>query len=72
MTKTTKRIVNLDLVRGPILTVWNAIAPDFAELGPMTNTAAIEACIDANRITFFAGSSEQDKAAAHAAETGDQ
>lgn len=51
-------IINLDVVRGPILTVWNAIGYDMEQAcrdggERMTNISMIEACIDADRITFF-------------------
>lgn len=62
-------IVNFDLVRGPILTVWNAIGADFSELGRFSNATAVEACIDADRLTFFPGYGEKGKAAAVAAQT---
>jgi hypothetical protein len=73
---TTKRApkVNLDfdLLRGPILVTWNAIAGDLAatcaESGQrLTNESAVECCIDADRLTFFARGADE-RAAAEAAE----
>jgi hypothetical protein len=61
-------IVNVELLRSPIYTVWNHVAGDLSELGRVTNKGAIECCIDADRMTSFAHG-EQDKAAAAAAET---
>lgn len=47
-------IVNIDLLRDPILSTWSVIASDAMELGDMTNAGAIEMCIDADRMTFYA------------------
>lgn len=60
-------IVNVELLRGPIYSAWNAVAGDLAELGRVTNKGAIECCIDADRMTMFAYG-EQGKTAAAAAE----
>lgn len=63
MATTTKRQpkveIDIAVVRGPILTVWNAIAGDLDDAadqagGGLDNTSAIEACIDAGRLVFFA------------------
>lgn len=43
----------LDTLRKPILQVWSAIASDVAQFAN-TNFAAIEMCIDAERIVEFA------------------
>lgn len=59
--------VNMEVMRGPMWTVWNAIAADWAELGRVTNKGAVEATIDADRMTFFAYG-EKGRAAAAAAE----
>lgn len=64
MAKPKVPLVDLELVRGPINTVWNAIAYDMSELpGRMSNAAMVEACIDADRLTFFAPGSEKAKLA---------
>lgn len=67
MAKTSEPVVNIELVRGPIVTTYSAIGYDLAELGRVTNLGAIEACIDANRLTSFAHG-ESGKATAAAAE----
>jgi len=64
-----QQTINVDIMRGPILEVWNAIGGDseqaFADMGEtIKNTHAIEACIDANRLTTFV----RDKAEAASAE----
>lgn len=60
----------IELVRGPILDTWQYIGSDCeqcaAEMGErLDNEAAIEGCIDANRLTSCAMG---DKAKAQAAE----
>jgi hypothetical protein len=67
MAKATKIEMNVDLVVGEIMNVWNSIAGDLdaccEEAGErMTNAAAIEACIDANRMTQFASSFGKERA----------
>lgn len=57
MTKKTT-IIDVELLRGPIMVVWNAVAGDLEELGRVTNTAAVECCIDANRMTYFGHKNE--------------
>lgn len=52
--KTAAAIINIDLVRDPILSTWSVIASDAMALGDMTNAGAIEMCIDADRMTFYA------------------
>lgn len=66
------RIIDIDIMYGPVMTVANAIAGDYEsgcrEMGEkVTNIALIEGCIDADRLTFFA-SGEKGMAAAKAAE----
>ena len=59
-------LINIELVRGPILTVWNAIGYDMEQAcrgERMTNSAMVEACIDADRLTFFAYKGKNDPAA---------
>ncbi len=65
--------INMDVMRGPIMKVWNAIAGDLDDAyaedgGGMNNTSAVEACIDANRMTFFADKYDRDEANAAEAE----
>lgn len=51
--------VDVSKVSGAIVQVWNAIAYDLDEAAAtcgerVTNTAAVEACIDADRLVTFA------------------
>ena len=64
---TGKVIMDFEVMRGPIMTVWSTIAGDFMELGRVSNLAAVEATIDADRLTFYAHG-EKGKTAALAAE----
>jgi hypothetical protein len=52
-------LINIDLVRSPILQTWSAIASDWMQLeGRHTNAGAIEGCIDADRLTMYANKAE--------------
>jgi hypothetical protein len=74
MPKTATKVnVNVDVMLGPILKVWNAIAGDLSDAlaedgGGMRNIDAIECCIDADRLTFFADRFDRDEANAAEAE----
>lgn len=62
------QIIDMEIMRGPILTVWNAIAGDLdtsvRDAGErLTNIAAVECCIDADRLTFFAHKGKKDERA---------
>lgn len=65
MTK-KQTIVDMDKVRGPIVSVWGQIAADAVELGRLSNAGAVELCIDADRLTFFAYGDRGKQAAAEA------
>jgi hypothetical protein len=59
--------IDMDVMRGPILKVWSAIAGDLDDAcaedgGGLDNTSAVEACIDADRMTFFADKYDRDEA----------
>lgn len=45
--------IDIEIMHGPILTVWNAIGYDSLAEGSIPNISAIEGCIDANRLTMF-------------------
>jgi hypothetical protein len=47
-------IIDAELLRGPVLVVWNAIGNDLGD-ERISNTAAVECCIDADRLSQFAG-----------------
>jgi hypothetical protein len=66
-TKTKTPVVDINIVRGPIMHTWNAVGYDAMAEGRISNLAAVECCIDANRLTSFAYG-ESGKAAAKAAE----
>jgi hypothetical protein len=61
-------VIDIEIMRGPILTVWNSIGGDYSDLGRVTNLSAIEASIDADRLTTFRGYGDKGKAASVAAE----
>lgn len=51
-----KRIIDIDVMRGPIMGVWNEVCYDLQTSCSennqrLTNTIAIECCIDADRLT---------------------
>lgn len=74
MTTKTKPVkIDMNVMRGPILKVWNAIAGDLSDAcaedgGGMKDIDAVECCIDADRMTFFADKFDMTEAKAAEAE----